>query len=321
MSQADVEKVDDDYVRYMAPISLMQDSEPDGKGVIMPLFPLGSYVYVPHSEHSLNIFEPRYRALYNDILFSGARRFAVCSVDPKTGSFTQYAAVFYLKELKEVSEQTGDAVKYVCHHDVIGRVKIHKILNPSKWMTRETYLKVEAEHVEPELETDDGALRPLEVDLEEDYVDLVDLQHELNENVKFTKASIASFNTTNGEGIWSTIRMWQNFQEQKLKSKQVEMQMQFQEKLLKYLLQDQKMAKIPEIVNIADLPPQLQAEVRQLQSRLAEDLMPMQERVLNDMQLLQQTECQRDRLELLRHLIGVEKGVLETKKRLKTMLS
>ena len=37
------------------------------------------------------------RALYNDILFSGSRRFAVCIVDPKTGCFSRYASVFYLK--------------------------------------------------------------------------------------------------------------------------------------------------------------------------------------------------------------------------------
>lgn len=36
---------------------------------VLPLFPLGAVVYTPFSEHRLNIFEPRYRAMYNDILF------------------------------------------------------------------------------------------------------------------------------------------------------------------------------------------------------------------------------------------------------------
>ncbi len=39
-------------------------------------------------------------------------------MDPATGRLSEIAAVFYLKELKEVSEQTGDAVKYVCDHEV-----------------------------------------------------------------------------------------------------------------------------------------------------------------------------------------------------------
>lgn len=39
---------------------------------------------------------------------------------------------------------------------VIGRVKINKILNPSAWLTRDTYLKVEAEYVEDAVEDDAG---------------------------------------------------------------------------------------------------------------------------------------------------------------------
>jgi hypothetical protein len=86
---------------------------------VLPLFPLGSVVYTPFSEHRLNIFEPRYRAMYNDILFSGSRRFAVCTMHPEDGRFSEYATVFYLKDLKEVSEQTNDAVKFVCDHEVM----------------------------------------------------------------------------------------------------------------------------------------------------------------------------------------------------------
>ena len=50
----------------------------------MPLFPLG-VTYLPYTQPVLNIFEPRYRQMYNDILFSGARRFMVCNVDTDTG--------------------------------------------------------------------------------------------------------------------------------------------------------------------------------------------------------------------------------------------
>ena len=38
--------------------------------LVYPLFPLGSIVYLPETEHVLNIFEPRYRQMYNDILLS-----------------------------------------------------------------------------------------------------------------------------------------------------------------------------------------------------------------------------------------------------------
>ena len=45
--------------------------------LVMPMFPLGSHVYLPDTEHVLNIFEPRYRSMYNEILFNGSRRFVV----------------------------------------------------------------------------------------------------------------------------------------------------------------------------------------------------------------------------------------------------
>lgn len=62
--------------------------------------------YLPYTSPVLNIFEPRYRAMFNDILFSGARRFMVCNVDQETGRLAEVGVVFYLDELKEVSEQT-----------------------------------------------------------------------------------------------------------------------------------------------------------------------------------------------------------------------
>ena len=99
---------------------------PQGTSV-MPLFPLGA-AYLPHTTPVLNIFEPRYRAMYNDILFNGARRFMVTNVEPETGALAEVGVVFYLDELKEVSEQTQDRVKYVGQHSIIGRVQLKKVL-------------------------------------------------------------------------------------------------------------------------------------------------------------------------------------------------
>ena len=56
--------------------------------------------------------------------------------------------MFYLEDLKEVSEQTADAVKYVCSHKVIGRVTIKRTLNDAVWGDRSTYLKAVVEPLE-----------------------------------------------------------------------------------------------------------------------------------------------------------------------------
>ena len=109
----------------------------------LPLFPLGGIVYTPNSEHILNIFEPRYRQMYNDILMNGSKRFVVAMCHPsEEGRFAQVGVLFSLEELKEVSEMTNDQVKYICNHRVTGRVKLHKVLNPEAWESRDTYLKV-----------------------------------------------------------------------------------------------------------------------------------------------------------------------------------
>lgn len=85
-----------------APTSIRAGAE------ILPLFPLGGIVYTPNSEHVLNIFEPRYRAMYNDILMNGSKRFVVAMSHPeKSGVFAQVGVIFQLQELKEVSEETG----------------------------------------------------------------------------------------------------------------------------------------------------------------------------------------------------------------------
>lgn len=305
---------------FLKPISSLSAVEATENSTVLPLFPLGAVVYTPYSEHRLNIFEPRYRAMYNDILFSGSRRFAVCTMHPEDGRFSEYASVFYLKDLKEVSEQTNDAVKFICDHEVIGTVRIKKILNPDSWQSADTYLKIEAEYVEEPAEEEDLVLKT-EAALKTDYAALVDLQHEISEDVKFTKDSIDKFNTTIGKGFWTTIEMWQVFQQQRLIAKQQEMQREFQTNLIKYLSKDGKSGRLPEVVNIADLPTELQQEVRALQTRMSEDLAPMQRRDGFDLQLLIEAGTHTDRIRILQGLIQNERRRLEAKKTLKSLFA
>ena len=107
-----------DSVSWLAPLS-SQSTTPSltpEDTQVLPFFPLGGIVYTPHSEHVLNIFEPRYRKMYTDILMNGSKRFVVSMSHPeKEGTFAQTGVVFYLEDLKEVSEQTADQIKYICN--------------------------------------------------------------------------------------------------------------------------------------------------------------------------------------------------------------
>jgi Lon protease-like protein len=215
---------------------------------------LGGFVYTPNSEHILNIFEPRYRQMYNDILMNGAKRFVVATSHPvEKGRFAQTGVLFELEDLKEVSEQTQDQIKYICNHKVTGRVTLHKVLNPEAWASRDTYLKVEGTihddsgKNDAEAPDDDvygavvsavkGAAKE-EEELRQSFETLVDLQHDLEEDVRFTKGSISKLAVKDGsgeDGLWQTIRLWQSFADQRLMVRQNELQKDFQEKLQEFL--------------------------------------------------------------------------------------
>jgi Lon protease-like protein len=226
---------------------------------ILPLFPLGGIVYTPNSEHILNIFEPRYRQMYNDILMNGTKRFVVSMSHPtEKGRFAKMGVLFELEDLKEVSEQTADQIKYICNHKVTGRVKLHRVLNPEAWELRDTYLRVEGS-ITDDSGKDDADDKDEENDvygvlsqsvmgnpkeqgaLRDAFADLIDIQHDLEEDVRFTRASVTSLALKPGsgsDGLWQTIRLWQSFAEQRLMSRQSELQRDFQDKLQDFLKKD-----------------------------------------------------------------------------------
>lgn len=173
-----------------------------------------------------------------------------------------------MEDLKEVSEQTADRVKYICNHKVTGRVKIHRILNPEAWESRDTYLRVEGS-ITDDSGQDKAASTSKDVyaavaevaeqnpveekALRDTLSNLVEIQHELEEDVRFTRASVAALAVKPGagtDGLWQTIRLWQAFIEQRLASRQNELQFDFQERLQEYLKKEKglKEGELPRYV-------------------------------------------------------------------------
>jgi hypothetical protein len=80
---------------------------------------------------------------------------------------------------------------------------------------------------------------PEEEALARSFGDLVELQHDLGEDVRFTRASVRSFGVADGTDVdpnlWTSIRLWQSYAEQRLVAGQNEMQKEFQERLVDYL--------------------------------------------------------------------------------------
>jgi Lon protease-like protein len=365
------------------------EEEDENNTTILPLFPLGSIVYTPNSEHVLNIFEPRYRQMYNDILMNGSKRFVVSMCHPtEDGRFAQVGVLFSLEELKEVSGMTADRVKYICNHRVTGRVRLHKVINPEAWESRDTYLKVQgtiiddtghltAKKNEDADDDDDGEVEkkmdediakslvtqmkkaamaevhprtPEEEILAKSFRELVELQHDLSEDVRFTRASVRSFGVADGTDIdpnlWTSIRLWQSYAEQRLVAGQNEMQKEFQERLVDYLRKDMEKKsgggggegggsgggasgaskksggeELPSAIGFQDLSPELQSELIDLQKRMTNELRPLMLEQTLSMQKILEAADHEGRVGLMTYFVEAERKRLQAKKMLKSMFS
>lgn len=336
-SETDIEDI-----RWLPPIDpsaadVSEGYEPAEGATVMPLFPLG-VTYIPYTTPVLNIFEPRYRAMYNDILFSGARRFMVCNVDSETGRLAETGVVFYLDELKEVSEQTADRVKYVGSHSVIGRVNLKKVLNPPVAATRETYLKAEVvELVDDDagdsLEEEEAALKAL-------FEDLVDVQGTLGEEPRFTAAVKATLSFGRGtpttaaerqsgaagsedKGLWGTVVLWQQFLEQRASVVGQKMQRDIQKEVVTFLksntIESEKVNARGEM-RLEDLPEELASEIRAIQRRYREELEASESDPYGlQFQALLQTNSHKKRLAVFRQIIETERKRLTARATLASM--
>ena len=57
-------------------------------------------MYIPNSEQILNIFEPRYRQMYSDILMNGSKKFVVSMSHPtEEGRFAEMGVLFELDDV------------------------------------------------------------------------------------------------------------------------------------------------------------------------------------------------------------------------------
>lgn len=224
-AQADVEtSLGNSEVRWLPGLDTKApDAEPSAEAAapasplrVMPLFPLSTVGCVPHSIQEVSIFEPRYRKLYDDILVSGARQFVATAIHPEEEDrFAEVGVVFYLEDLRDVSEQSHDRVKYICRHKVTGRVRIRRVLNPAAWEDASTYLRVEVEPLEDGEEigsTAEATTAAKEAALMDRLLELVDLQADLNV-VQIMPEVSGWANASRAErgGLWSLAHLWADY--------------------------------------------------------------------------------------------------------------
>ncbi|CAJ1344279.1 unnamed protein product [Effrenium voratum] len=138
---------------------------------VLPCFPLQLLrAALPGSKRTLNVLEPRYAKMYQDLIKSGKRRFVVPRYvqTPQGVQLAEAAVVFLLTDIQDAPP--GARFRYTCHHKVLRPVHITKVLNPADFAKKSTYLQVECQEV---LDSDS------EEDLTAEEEDLVQSFHEV----------------------------------------------------------------------------------------------------------------------------------------------
>ena len=302
-------------IRWLDPLDeKSEEIEPSENATVMPVFPLGG-PFMPYTKQSLQIFEPRYRRLYDDILLSGSRRFVVTSVDPRSEAdlrLAEVGVVFYLDDLKDLSEQTQDRVKYVCEHRIIGRVSLKRVLNPADWFSRKTYLRAETIPVEDTDAEVDSSL--LEEEVMQLMRDLVPLYTELQQPT-YEMRLLEQKNSSRAEenGLWSLGEVWVMLLNAQLQTKRKSFEGRLQEILRPY-------AKGQTQLRIEELPPEAMADIKKLEQEFQALGSKMMMQQLEFGQLLIQTDSHKGRLEQFKSTLDEEYRKLIAQKSLKSLL-
>jgi len=110
---------------------------PADDATVMPVYPLPTIEW-PGSEVELNVTDPAYVRMYQELLEAGQRRLVAPLLRSSAGATNtadrwlhSMAAVLYVEELTVAEADADGAVAYRAKHKVIGRANILRLLNPS----------------------------------------------------------------------------------------------------------------------------------------------------------------------------------------------
>eukprot|EP00419_Tripos_fusus_P021491 CAMPEP_0172759728 /NCGR_PEP_ID=MMETSP1074-20121228/168270_1 /TAXON_ID=2916 /ORGANISM="Ceratium fusus, Strain PA161109" /LENGTH=296 /DNA_ID=CAMNT_0013593593 /DNA_START=109 /DNA_END=995 /DNA_ORIENTATION=+ len=189
---------------------------PEGN-TILPVFPLNNVKW-PGNEVVLEAVEPAYRQMYDDIIFTGARRvlipFSPCvrgkpglvrfpDMLPEDRRLHVVGSVVFVEDLKQTSGG------YLVKHSVLGRARIKQLLNPSALFNLDKdgwkvdYLRAEVESFnETDSVLDERAARILE----ESWEELRQLAK------KSYEPELPPMPTLRNHTIWQLADVWQKHQ-------------------------------------------------------------------------------------------------------------
>lgn len=305
-------------VRYLPPLEFGGEELTVGEDAfVLPCFPLGG-VYIPDTTSQvLNIFEPRYRSMYNDILLSGGRRFIVPQTEQdEVGGvrLAEVGVVFYLDDLKEVSELTNDQVKFVCSHSVIGRVRLKRVLNPTVFADRSTYLRVEVEDL---VDKDEGVdATESEQQVYEMLMEVATLQKKTDAPAPFRDFELQGMNMTRS-GLWNAVKIWDRYLMRRVEQRQA----QFKQDLMArvQLFANETSAELAGPVAFDAFPADVQKDLAALQDQFKEEVVPIMTTKGERVQEMIQIDSHAERLAMFGKMVEDEKKRLEARLAIKAI--
>mmetsp|Transcript_65811 Transcript_65811/g.154006 ORF Transcript_65811/g.154006 Transcript_65811/m.154006 type:complete len:379 (+) Transcript_65811:55-1191(+) len=263
----------------------------------LPLFPLGTTFHALDSHPTLQIFEPRYRQLYHDVLSSGQRTFVVTATDPETARLASYGVIFQVDQVVDVAEKTGGKIKYIAEHTVKSRVQIHRVIEDRA--EQKGYLRVSASPVEDDSD-DADELHDLEAEVTELFSSLVQDVDDLQAEVAARGLRV---NASREGGLWQLASLWlDKYAGHRVRAIEQQMLSQVKEIYEQYASQHMQ-----ESINPSDMPPSVHGEVRELKSLFDAEILRLVGEQVSLGQLLLQSRSHKERLHLLRSAFQVER--------------
>jgi len=132
-------------------VSLSEDAgssnhqEPQVNMMSLPVMPIDYGVHLPSGNHELRVSDPRYQAMYNDILLSGCRFFVVTW--RRSNQLAKVGVVFHLDDL-QVTKGADGTPRYVAQHSACERARIVSVDNPEALKEKSQYLLAKVEFLD-----------------------------------------------------------------------------------------------------------------------------------------------------------------------------
>eukprot|EP00667_Euglena_gracilis_P013674 EG_transcript_14113 len=303
-------------VRWLPPPDVTDtDTQAASGELVMPVLPLRQ-VYFPGSKHVLDIFEPRYRDLHDDVISSGSRCFVVPLIQPASGNVdkipqkagdmavSEVGVLFVVNHCQRVSEEAGKGHRYLCKHEVLKRVRIRRLLNPLAVLDRQRYLRAAVEDL---VDADqDGDYSVEEAELSELFREVVRLQHQLDglEKVRISRDAAAPGNLmTRGDGgaFWESAAAWQTLFRRRWLEKNASLGLA--EQALVRSWHRERNLEVPNMAGqgmpLTALPRDLQGQCRRLQKQFQDEASGLLAQHLWFSQALVQADRHGTRLQML----------------------